>query len=150
MEALADVFNPIIYMLLAIIVLSAIIEAILEFIVVPAVKAFAPKLPKPIRALVYKFVGMVLGLLLSYAFGLDLLGVILERLEIVPPAPALAYALSITFIGVLMARGANWWHDFGQKILDLDGKGPELPEWGGRAIPEEDWEVPTEVPGPGS
>lgn len=112
-------FGSIVTLLIAVIIASAILEAVLEFLFVPWIM----KLPvmEDMQVLIVRWLGGLLGVLVCALFGLDLLGYALSILEIVPPFPVAAMWLGIVLTGLLFGRGANWLHNFGQVYFGLDG-----------------------------
>lgn len=77
-----------------------------------------------LRAMVLKLLGSALGVVLALLFGIDLLGAVGAAFGVVATYPAAAVIVGQVFTGLLMGRGAQWFHDVGVTWLGLDGTAP--------------------------
>ena len=73
---------------------------------------------KEVRVVIYKLSGGVFGLLLSFVFGIDLVGKLVGLfVEYVPTQATVVVGRACT--GLMMGRGSNWLHDLGKKWFGL-------------------------------
>lgn len=107
----------------AVLVLGLVIEGVVEVLVaswIEKIKGFGGEENAWKRELALKGASAIFGVVGCLVFGLDLVGVMLALFGIVPAAPGIAGILGQVLSGVMIARGAQWLHDFGTKWLGLD------------------------------
>jgi len=100
-------------------VMAALVEAVVEVAVSSWLwKGIEGKEDQ--RATALRLACAALGVVLAVVFGLDLFGVILGFLGVVPVYPQVAAIVGCVLTGVLFGRGSNWLHDLGKTLFGLD------------------------------
>jgi hypothetical protein len=75
------------------------------------------------RVTVLQLSASAVGVVLAIVFNLNVVGMVLAAFEMEPAYPAFAAIVGCVLTGLLFGRGANWFHDFGKRWLELDGAG---------------------------
>ena len=106
--------------------LLAALAFLIESVIEAVVASWLSKLMQDdeLRAMVLKLLGSVLGVVLALIFGIDLLGAVSEAFGVVAEYPEVAAVVGQVLTGLLMGRGAQWFHDVGVTWLGLDGTAP--------------------------
>jgi len=106
--------------IVGILLLAAVVEALVEYLLVPAVKPNSLEQPVPIvnkpanegmdwRGLVLRYSAAIIGVALCIVYGADLLALI--GMESIHPV------IGQIITGVLVGRGANFVNDFADRWL---------------------------------
>jgi hypothetical protein len=114
---LSDVLS----LVIGLVVMAALMESGLEYLVVLMLKEFAPGVGDSKRELVVKLIAAAVGIFGCAVFSIDVLSQALDFLSVVPAYPPLAHWFGVVLTGFLVARGAQGIHDFAVKHLGLDG-----------------------------
>jgi hypothetical protein len=108
-----------IVMLLALLAaLAFLVEAVVEVLLAFWLKRVVTD--DDVRANILKLAGSCLGVLLALMYGIDLLGAVAEAFGITVAFPIVATWAGRVLTGLLMGRGAQWFHDVGTTWLGLD------------------------------
>lgn len=107
----------------ALLILALVIEGVVEVLLaswIETIKDFHGEENAKKRELVLKLSTAVLGVAGCLVFGLDIVGGVLALFGVMPALPGIAAASGRVLSGILIARGAQWLHDFGARWLGLD------------------------------
>lgn len=106
--------------------IEAIVEAILgEWLVAADASPDAGGIVVPttrMRTAILRTVASAVGVIIALAFGVNVVNVVMQMVGVTSVAMQAPAALIVGQIltGVLLGRGAQWWHDFAfSKILQL-------------------------------
>ena len=108
----------------SLVVLGLVVEGVVEVGLaswIAKVKGFAGDENAWKRELALKWAAALVGVAGCIVYGLDLVGVTLALFGVAPAVPGVAGILGRVLSGVLIGRGAQWFHDFGARWLGLDG-----------------------------
>ena len=99
----------------ALVLCAWVIESLVEFLVA----SWVPEGEN--REFILQAAGASIGVVLAVAFGLNILSAVLSGFGLEPAMPEVAYWVGVVMTGLLLGRGAQWWHDSLTKWIDLDG-----------------------------
>ena len=88
--------------------------------------AWLDKLDRDLKVNIIKTGSSVIGAVVCVMFGLDVLSMVEGVFGIDPMLPEVTKWIGPVLTGVLMGRGAQWFHDLGTKFLGVD-QYPEIP-----------------------
>ena len=110
--------------------LAFLIEAVVEvafaswlpWVIALLVPSWIEQRQEDLRALLLRVVGFAFGIALAITIGLDLIAAVVSAFNCTPNYPAGAAMIGRILTGLLLARGAQWFHDVGTTWLGLDQK----------------------------
>jgi len=102
--------------------LAFLVEAVVEVVVSPLLKRVIPDDKIDMRVAIIRLVISVTGAVITLAYKLDLLAKVMEIFGAEPPSAVAAQVIGRILTGLLIGRGAQWFHDIGGTWLGLDGK----------------------------
>lgn len=74
-----------------------------------------------LRVVIQKLVASLIGVIIALVWAVNLFEVVAEVFGVVSPLPAQAAVVGQILTGLLIGRGAQWFHDSGTFWLGLDG-----------------------------
>jgi len=109
--------------------LAFLIEAVVEVAVASWLSWVIPDKVRDdkgadLRAVVLRLMASGGGVVLAIVYGLDLVGAVAATFGASVSYPAEAAIVGQVLTGLLMGRGAQWFHDVGTTWLGLDGAWP--------------------------
>ncbi len=115
--------------------LAFLVEAVVEVVVLPSLKWIIPDDKADMRAAIIKWAISAIGAIITVAYELDLLAEVIKTVapELLPDGMiatvngpifgrTLGQLIGQILTGLLLGRGAQWFHDIGGTWLGLDGK----------------------------
>lgn len=88
------------------------------------------------REMVLKLVTSAIGVGLAWGYNIDLIGAVADIFGVAPTNPMAMQLMGNILTGILVGRGAQWFHDMGSAWLGLDGNIPSIVQVG--AVPDID------------
>lgn len=73
-----------------------------------------------VRALILRIASYALGIVLSITIGFDLVAAVVTLFGATVEMPEVAATIGRVLTGILVARGAQWFHDLGTELIGLD------------------------------
>jgi hypothetical protein len=99
--------------------LAFLVESVIEVVVASWLGRVVKE--EDLRAMILKLLSSVVGVGLSVLIGIDLFAAVLGIFSVVPNYTSAAAIVGQVLTGLLMGRGAQWFHDIGSAWLGLDG-----------------------------
>ena len=105
--------------------LAFIVEAVVELVVASWLPWVLKDTEK--RMVILKLISSAFGVAITILFGIDLFGAVVVVFDIEPVYGPAAVIFGQVLTGLLMGRGAQWFHDIGMTWLGLDGRIVRIP-----------------------